>query len=110
MTLAWSLFRVSAADGDPFVVIHRKAVAFHGEGIGVFVIPAFALYRHLAAVQAVGVLLPHKLVFHGAAAFAVKGPGDDAVQPQIAGPGADYGVLAAATGGQTKDHSEDERL
>lgn len=106
MTLAWSLFRVSAADGDRFIVIHRKAVTFHGEGIGVFAIPAFALCHQLAAVQ----VLLHKLVFHGAAAFAVKGPGDDAVQPQIAGLGADYGVLAAATGGQTKDHGEDERL
>ena len=110
MALVWLLFRIGAADGEPFVVIHRKAAAVHREGIDVFVIPVFELYRHLVAVQAVGALLLHKLVFHGAAAFAVKGPGDDAVQPQIAGPGADYGVLAAATGGQTKDHSEDERL
>ena len=69
------------------------------------------LFHHdkLVSVNGIGALLFHVGILHGAFAFPIERPCDNAVIAQVGRPCAGEGVLAASTGGQTQNHRERQK-
>lgn len=103
------LLCIGAAEAGAGGFVHGEAVAVHRVCERLRVVPELELDGHLIAVDGVSAVLLGKAVVEFDLAAAVKRPGDDTVQAEVARPCSGEGVLAAAGGEDEEQHGDNEK-